>query len=884
MKPIKTIDIELSRPFEPVRDLNGYLNARALLRWRGQPIETVTIPISNGECSANDLNSALTSEVTEKVLASVLRSHLPTLGSGPLTLNRMLSEAPPQHGNCRSPSISVAVCTRDRPDDLRLCLIALSDLDEPPLEIIVVDNAPRTDATRKVVESFQHSPMSARTRFRYILEDKPGLDWARNRAIEEACGEIVAFTDDDVVVDPGWTRALAKNFAENPDTMAVTGLVVPYELQTEAQYWFEELGGFGRGYNRCWYHTAVGDRIAFRHGGAGKFGTGANMAFRRCLFEKIGAFDPALDVGTCTRGGGDLEMFFRVLKTGHTLVYDPSAMVRHRHRISYGALYNQIRNNGIGFFSYVTRCWRIYPEERLQLLKLSWLFLWWWDVRRWVWSALRAGIVPTELYRAELTGSFVGLFQYARSCQKAAQLGGSDNQNRRTQKPQASTNLVTRREGIAVRTIDLNEGLRDFADVSEYRVARIYVLWQGTPLGFVEVENRFHPVSAAEIGDLIVQRLAVPLLQAQQQLGAVDVVAEFDKTFRRFLGVDAAPKIEAVMPPVRVSIVVATYDRPEDLRLCLRSLCAQQTRHDVEIVVVDNHPQSGLTPKVVAEFREVKLVAERRGGLSFARNTGFRACTGAIAVATDDDVTMPSDWIEKLIEPFAQSDVMIVTGAVFPAELETQSQINFETYGGLGRGFERRRFDRDWFDSFGRRAVKTWEIGATANAAVRMTALMDSNIGFLDEALGAGTPTGCGEDTYLFYRVLKAGYAICYEPAAFVWHRHRRDGKALSRQLYNYAKGHAAYHVVTYMRDGDRRALTRLFAEMPIYFFQCLRSWFWRRRPYPLSLIIAEMCGHIAGPFALWKARRRVARLDRQQIEINETGTILRSAPVPVEI
>ena len=195
----------------------------------------------------------------------------------------------------------------------------------------------------------------------YILGSKPGLDWARNRAIEEACGEIVAYTDDDVIVDRHWTAAIAKAFAENPDVMALTGLVEPHELETEAQVLFEELGGFSRGYNRRWYHTDAGDLIGGVHGGAGKFGTGANMAFRRCLFQKIGTFDPALDVGTPTRGGGDLEMFFRVLKTGHTLLYEPGAMVRHRHRISYGALYAQIRNNGVGFFSYVTRCLREYP-------------------------------------------------------------------------------------------------------------------------------------------------------------------------------------------------------------------------------------------------------------------------------------------------------------------------------------------------------------------------------------------------------------------------------------------------------------------------------------------------------------------------------------------
>ena len=76
-----------------------------------------------------------------------------------------------------------------------------------------------------------------------------------------------------------------------------------------------------------------------------------------------------------------------------------------------------------------------------------------------------------------------------------------------------------------------------------------------------------------------------------------------------------------------------------------------------------------------------------------------------------------------------------------------------------------------------RGAVPTWKLGATANAAFRAAIFSDPAIGVLDEALGAGMPTGCSEDTYLFYRILKAGHTIVYEPAAWVWHEHRRDAR-----------------------------------------------------------------------------------------------------------
>jgi hypothetical protein len=122
-------------------------------------------------------------------------------------------------------------------------------------------------------------------------------------------------------------------------------------------------------------------------------------------------------------------------------------------------------------------------------------------------------------------------------------------------------------------------------------------------------------------------------------------------------------------------------------------------------------------------------------------------------------------------------------------------------------------------------------------------------------------PTGCSEDTYLFYRILKADHTIVYEPAAFVWHRHRHDDAALRHQIRCYSKGHVAYHLTTLLRDGDRRALVRLLYSLPKTYarraWQRLRG----RSDYPLDLIGTEIAGCLAGPWALWQSRRRVRRL-----------------------
>lgn len=322
----------------------------------------------------------------------------------------------PRHEPVRLPTLTVAVCTRDGAGHIGECLDALCAVAYPShlLDVLVVDNAPRDTATARLVAARY-------PRVRHVTEPRPGLDWARNRAVLEARGEILAFTDDDVSVDPWWAQAIVRAFAEEPDAMAITGLVVPDEIDTEAQRLFEAYGGFGRGFRRRCFRVdrEGGERAAVDHGGAGRFGTGANMAFRRGVFASVGLFDPALDVGTVTNGGGDLEMFFRVLKEGHTLVYEPAAIARHRHRRSYAQLRSQIANNGVGFYAYVVRSASAYPDERPAFVRLGAWWFWWWNLRRLLLSLVRRPDVPRDLMLAELRGAVAGLWRYGRARRQA---------------------------------------------------------------------------------------------------------------------------------------------------------------------------------------------------------------------------------------------------------------------------------------------------------------------------------------------------------------------------------------------------------------------------------------------------------------------------------
>lgn len=259
--------------------------------------------------------------------------------------------------------ISVVVCTRDRPAELARCLGSLRRLDGPAHEVLVIDNAPRDDAARQAV---------AATPFRYVREEAPGLDRARNRGIAEARHDLIAFTDDDVEVDPGWLGALAAAFAD-PRVAGVTGRVLPAAQETPAQRLFQQYGnGMDKGDRpRVFDGAALRPAELLR---AQDVGVGANMAFRRSALEAAGGFDPALDAGTPAAGAGDLDLFHRLLRAGFRLRYEPAAIVRHHHRRDLEGLRRQIRHNGRSYGVYLLKIWRegAVPRPAVARFALGW--------------------------------------------------------------------------------------------------------------------------------------------------------------------------------------------------------------------------------------------------------------------------------------------------------------------------------------------------------------------------------------------------------------------------------------------------------------------------------------------------------------------------------
>jgi glycosyltransferase involved in cell wall biosynthesis/peptidoglycan/xylan/chitin deacetylase (PgdA/CDA1 family) len=232
------------------------------------------------------------------------------------------------------PATSVVICTRDRPDELRRCLESLPQQTYPIAEIIVVDNASKDLRTRDV---------ALEAGVVYVREDRPGLDVARNTGARRATGSIIAYTDDDVLLYPTWLERLVAAF-DDPAIGAVTGLVLPAELATEAQLHFESYWSFSRGYDRRDFTPAYFTEFRAMYTTvfpAWEVGAGASMAFRRGVFGRAGYFDERLDVGQAGCSG-DSEYWYRLLAKGYICRYEPASVAFHYHRRDMQGLGRQI--------------------------------------------------------------------------------------------------------------------------------------------------------------------------------------------------------------------------------------------------------------------------------------------------------------------------------------------------------------------------------------------------------------------------------------------------------------------------------------------------------------------------------------------------------------
>lgn len=383
----KVFAVDVADGLQARWDLGAYKQALILIKCQGRPMGLIRLVADDHVVTAEQMRRAIADDwvLGQRLGQAALRKWL----------MRQLS---PQAG--KQPSWSVIVCTRNRADSLERCLKSLTcAAGAGGGEIIVVDNDPSDEATRILSEKYP---------VRYIREMRRGLNWARTAGAQAAQGDILIYTDDDVVVDGRWIEAILEPF-DSPRVAAVTGLTLPYELETAPQDLFEFYGGHGRGFIRRVY-----DYTGIAPAAAGLVGSGANMAMRRASVLGMRLFDNEFDVGTATLSGGDAYAFYQLMTAGYQIVYTPDALVWHQHRRDYASLRRMLYGYSVGGFAFLTRCLVRHKDWQALAVACAWLRSQ--HIKQTIrWLRQRPDALPIDLIITEWKGFLAGPWAYLKA-------------------------------------------------------------------------------------------------------------------------------------------------------------------------------------------------------------------------------------------------------------------------------------------------------------------------------------------------------------------------------------------------------------------------------------------------------------------------------------
>jgi O-antigen biosynthesis protein len=877
----KFIDIDVGRPLPARIDVPEHSPVRAIVWLHGRPLGIVTVTCRGGQVYRRGLARAIIRQLADPILRELVRNGMATPGAQSLELDDLLKlpaiEEPVEPGQ-----LTAVICTTGRHwEALEHCLQSLASNTVPPAEVLVVCRGHRAEPPEPLREKWSAAAFPVR----WITEPSDDLARARNRAVGDTSTPLVAFVDELVRVDAHWVGTLCRTFRDYPQAMVVTGSLLPGGVESNAS----RLLATGR------ERMVWSDPLAFRWlclrpdepmprtwCNAHKFGSAANMAYRTSLFSTMRGFE-TIAGGAAKESCQHLDLWLRVLDARMGIVREPAAVVRTAGVPTMPEVKAELLATAAGISASLVAAAVRRPRHIVSILLAAQ-----WFVRTAIADMIIKRGSPRSLAWGRLCGhatgtcrGFIGLLRLP-SPRPATARQRATNTHAAESPFDAGRIVPVELSAQEKHTAD-DEVSSKLEAARLTPVAEILGLWHGRVLGLVSVVTGSWHVTLEQLRRLIVERHWDTLMA--RQLGLRPGIVEFEsstRTLRANLAAEAAGRIlgehllgstatdvaRASGPnqdatPATVSIVIPTRDRPDDLRECLRAILAQETDRRVEIIVVDNHPESGLTPPVVAEFSGIRLVAEPRRGSAYARNRGLLASRGSIIVWSDDDVVAPAGWLEGLLVPFDDPTIGAVTGNIIPFQLNSSAERLCESCCSLSAGSEPFTVDGYWFQA-SPDSVQGWEFGTTANVAVRTSVFSDPAVGLFAESLGPGTPIGAGEDPYFFYRVLKAGYRLQYLADVWVWHKHRSTSRHLRRQVYNYAKSAVGYHTMTLLRDGDQRSRASLFGGLQQHYFRRLIAAARGRIDVPVSLVAVEIAGHVAGgfSFAASELRRRILARD----------------------
>jgi GT2 family glycosyltransferase len=378
-------------------------------------------------------------------------------------------------------------------------------------------------------------------------------------------------------------------------------------------------------------------------------------------------------------------------------------------------------------------------------------------------------------------------------------------------------------------SIELSELPAELDCPEPYDGLRAVFFWKGVALGHCLLAASQLPLNRAQIAAVVSKaipeaaghwlvedafRSALPGLAESAISDSVEALNSLLQVDQPLGQLDSLLRNESPDVTQRLSVAICTHERPADLARCLTAL-SSSVAPPREILVIDNAPSSDETRAVVAQFPNVQYHEEPRRGLSYARNAALSVATSEIVAFIDDDVVPHPRWTESICRCFDDPKVMVATGLILPAQLETDAQRIFEqSFQFFYQGYRRRCFDAAYFAEMKSKGVPVWSIGAGANMALRRQVFQ---LGYtFDTRLGPGIFGGCGEDSELWYRLLADGWSCYYEPSACVFHYHRRELPALRHLVHQYMKGHVAALLLQFAKHRHRGDLRRLFLVLPV--------------------------------------------------------------------
>ena len=216
-----------------------------------------------------------------------------------------------------APPISVVLCTRNRSELLASAITSVvsQDFATSDYEIVVVDNG-STDGTEQVVRQFGSC-------VRYLREETPGLNTARNKGWRAATGQYIVFFDDDAIAEPGWLKAILSGFKQVSPAGVIGGPVVPIWSLPRPNWLADEIAS-----SLTIVDWGPGEKVLTDL--TREWLVGANMAVRKSLLCEIGGFHPWLDrVGNNLLSSGDVFLQKRAIEKGNQCLYSPQMKVKH---------------------------------------------------------------------------------------------------------------------------------------------------------------------------------------------------------------------------------------------------------------------------------------------------------------------------------------------------------------------------------------------------------------------------------------------------------------------------------------------------------------------------------------------------------------------------